>query len=111
VKPGQKVTAISPDWRSIYAPEILVREPVSPATDIYMAARCMFYLMGISPTQAAIAPCPLPMFRFLRACLLGPKQRIQNTWQVHEDFRNILTELYGERKFRTFSMPTLSATT
>jgi serine/threonine protein kinase len=106
VRAGGRVTALSPDWRSIYAPEILGSEPVTPATDIYMAAQCMCYLLGISSlTQAATAPCPLPMFRFLKACLLGPKHRIQNTWQVHDDFRNVLTEIYGERKFRVFSMP------
>lgn len=107
---GHKVSALSPTWAWMYAPEIKERDIVTPATDIYMAARCMLYLLGIgSPDGSDEGDCPLLMYRFLRACLLGPHQRIQDTWQVHDDFKEVLKQLYGERKFRPFEMPKVPA--
>jgi len=106
VKPGEIIKSISTSWTGMYAREILDKEPVTWSTDIYMAARCMFYLLGMEDTSAPNdSLMPRPMYQFLKACILGPKHRIQNTWQAHEDFHDLLKQLWGERKFHVFEMP------
>lgn len=104
-KEGELVSVMTPQWREFYAPEILRRMPVTFATDIYMAARCLFYLVGMTPDVANDDVMPKPIYQLLRACLLGQASRVQTAAQVHHDFRDILTQLYGKRTFRPFAMP------
>jgi hypothetical protein len=82
------------DW---YPPEVPARSPAGPGTDIYMATRCMTYLMG------DLAPAPLRAFA--RGCLLtAENRRPQQAWRLLAEFDDLLGRLYGPRRFRPFSM-------
>jgi serine/threonine protein kinase len=94
---GEPIRAISPAYADDYPPEVTARQAATPATDLYMAARLMLRLLGGS--------APKPIQALLRACLIpAPARRHSDAWQVLEDFRSILGELYGPPTFRPFRM-------
>ncbi|NTW03361.1 MAG: hypothetical protein HGA19_19150 [Oscillochloris sp.] len=52
------------------------------------------------------ASTPKPIQALLRACLIpSPARRHTDAWQLLEDFREILGNLYGPPAFRPFRMP------
>ncbi len=104
---GARLKAMSPPYAADYPPEIQAREPVTPATDVYMAARCMLRLLGGSTASSSLPPAiPKPIGALLRACLLpSPLRRANNAWQIFEDFQEILERLYGSPTFRPFALP------
>lgn len=106
VDAGAPLKAISRPYAADYPPEVLAREPATPATDVYMAARCMVRLLGGNGDADTLpAGAPRPLRALLRACLLpAPQRRIDDAWQVFDDFRNILDRLYGPPAFRPFLM-------
>lgn len=106
VAPGEILKAISPPYAACYPPEVHTRQPVTAATDLYMAALCMVCLLGGDPSNGLLpASVPRPIQALLRACLLpAPARRANNAWQVFEDFRAILRQLYGPPHFRPFSL-------
>ena len=114
VRAGERVRALSVPWRALYAPEIPSKQPVSPSTDVYMAARTIAYVLGGS---ADAVPTPRPhdptkhraaqqFAAFLRTCLAErPGARVNDAWQVRQSLDEMLRRLYGPRKFHPFSMP------
>ena len=52
---GQRVPAIAPAYAADTAPEIAGRQPVTPATDLFMAARCLLHLLGGQNNPDALA--------------------------------------------------------
>lgn len=100
------VKTISTRWRDWYPPEVLDKKGVYPATDIYMAARCMVYLAGGDPLAKTIPDAiPKQMATFLRSLLIeGVKMRPDKAWDLHEDFSDLLKKLYGPPKFHDLSM-------
>jgi hypothetical protein len=104
---GETIKAISPAHAADCAPEIVTRQPATPATDLYMAARCMVRLLGGSGDADTLPPgVPRPIRALLRACLLpAPHRRSADAWQVFDDFREILERLYGAPRFRPFAVP------
>jgi serine/threonine protein kinase len=101
---GEPIKAISTPYADDYPPEVSARQGATPSTDLYMAARLMVRLLGGS----GIAPpdsTPKPIQALLRACLIpAPARRHNDAWQVLEDFRTILGDLYGPPTFRPFRM-------
>jgi hypothetical protein len=70
-----------------------------------MAARLLLRLLG---GRGATPPpgLPPPLAALLRACLIpAPQRRHDDAWQLLDDFRQILGELYGPPAFRPFHMP------
>ncbi len=105
VQIGTPIKAISPAYADDYPPEVTARQAATTATDIYMAARLMIRLLGGQDGQPP-ARTPKPIHALLRACLIpAPARRHQDAWQVLDDFRAILAELYGPPTFRPFRMP------
>lgn len=114
VPAGERVRALSVPWRAIYAPEIPNKQPVSPSTDIYMAAQCIAYVLGGS---ADVVPTPRPgdptkhraaqqFAAFLRTCLAErPGARVDDAWAVRKSLDEMMRRLYGPPKFHPFSMP------
>jgi len=83
------------DW---YPPEVAAREYASAGTDIYLATRCMTYLMGDR--------APRPLRVFARGCLLTAEhRRPQHAWRLLGEFDDLLEQLYGPRRFRPFHLP------
>jgi serine/threonine protein kinase len=107
VAAGETIKAISPAYAADSPPEVTSRQPVTPATDLFMAARTMARLLGGDGDVANLpASVPLPVRRLLQACLLpAPRRRAADAWQVFDDFREILERLYGARRFRPFALP------
>lgn len=105
VNSGTPIKAISPAYADDYPPEVTARQAATAATDIFMAARLMVRLLGGQAGQPP-ASTPKPIHALLRACLIpAPARRHQDAWQVLDDFRAILAELYGPPTFRPFRMP------
>jgi hypothetical protein len=101
---GQPIRAISRPRVADYPPEVTARQGATPATDLYMAARLMARLLGGDGEPPSSAPKPIQAL--LRACLIpSPARRHADAWQVYEDFRGILVDLYGPPAFRPFQMP------
>lgn len=104
---GEPMKAVSPPYSTDYPPEALAKQPVSPATDVYMAARCMVRLLGGDGDPATLpVRVPRPIQALLRSCLLpSPWRRADDAWQLFDDFQEILRDLYGPPSFRPFYMP------
>lgn len=100
------VQAISVEHEAFYAPEILRKQTPSPATDIYMAAKCAVALLGGNvATDEIPATVPAPIRAFFSASLLrAPEKRPQDAWTLHEEFDKLLRALVGPPKYRPFSM-------
>ncbi|MBC8163438.1 MAG: molecular chaperone DnaJ [Roseiflexaceae bacterium] len=107
VECGATIRSASPAWRGEYPPEVLGRQPASPATDIFMAARCVVRLLGGGDDVANLpASVPPAMRRLLQACLLpAPARRPNDAWQLFDDFNTILHACYGPPVFRPFVLP------
>jgi serine/threonine protein kinase len=107
VAAGGVVQAISPPYAGDYPPEVRAKQPSTPATDLYMAARCMLRLLGGGGmTQDLPARVPKPIQAFLQACLIpAPQRRPSDAWELFDDFQKILRRLYGPPTFRPFRMP------
>ncbi|MEI8307038.1 MAG: hypothetical protein WCF99_08220 [Chloroflexales bacterium] len=105
VTSGEPIKAISTPYADDYPPEVSACQGATSATDLYMAARLMVRLLGGSGA-APPTSTPRPIQALLRACLIpAPARRHGDAWQVLEDFRVILGDLYGPPTFRPFRMP------
>ena len=108
VKIGDRVKAISPAWEEFYPPEITSKQSVDPSTDIYMAAKCIIYVLGGDPCNDTLPPyIPSYLTRFLRGCVMKRKDlRPLDALVLHKEFTICLEERYGPKKYVRFDMPT-----
>jgi serine/threonine protein kinase len=99
-KIGGIVKAISGPHRKQYAPEILAKQPVTPATDISMTATLFLQLMASgSGAQAKVAG-------FFTLCnLINPRGRPNDAGDLHDEFDALLRKLAGPPRYRPFPMP------
>jgi serine/threonine protein kinase len=106
VKTGLPLKAVSSKYAEFYPSEVFEKKPLNISTDIYMAAMCFLYLIGGNPKIKSIpTKIHFRITGLVRACLLGPRSRIDSAIEVYDDFGEVLKKLYGI-KFRAFSMPT-----
>ncbi len=112
------IKAMSVDYEKFYAPEILRKETPSPASDIFMAAKCIVALLGgdLDTNQLPASVVKTGDFdeperartqiqAFLQVSLLAnPRKRPSDPWQVHEDFDQLILALVGKRSYRPFSI-------
>jgi len=103
---GERITAVDPAYEAWYPAEILQKEVPVPGTDIYLAARCMIYLLGGDPVDHWIPKVvPGSIRTFLKTCTYpGKRSRPQDAWGLKEEFDELLDRLWGERKFHPFIM-------
>ncbi|MFC4051226.1 molecular chaperone DnaJ [Actinomadura syzygii] len=95
-----RVPAMVDRYADRYPPEVRGRRPASPATDLYMATRCMTDLMGDKAPKA--------MRSFARGCLLpAQNRRPADAWRLLAELDELLERLYGPRRFRPFHLPSL----
>jgi hypothetical protein len=103
VKIGEPLRAVVPSMAADYPPEVAARRPATPATDLYLAARCLARLLGGADTATLPPRVPAPIRALLDACLIqAPHRRPQDAWQLFDDFQGILRERYGPPVFRPF---------
>ncbi|MBT2209552.1 MULTISPECIES: molecular chaperone DnaJ [Actinomadura] len=96
--PSGRVPAMVDRYADWYPPEVPARGTASPATDIFMATRCVTELMGDRAPKA--------MRAFARGCLLpAQRRRPSDAWRLLEELDELLERLYGPRRFRPFHLP------
>ena len=97
-----RIKAISSSHRGFYPEEILNKQPVTPATDIYMLARCVIMMLGVG-LRSDIPP---RLTAFLQGCILRkPAHRPQDAWALHDELDALLKRLIGPPKYRPLIMP------
>jgi hypothetical protein len=103
---GQRIETVPDRYRDWYPAEVQYQRPASAATDLFLAARCLIYLGGGEPVTGWIPDTvPLPMRRFLRACLLeSAGMRPHDAWALLEDFDDLLQALYGPPTFHELTL-------
>jgi hypothetical protein len=88
-----------PAWQDHYAPELLSKKYIGPASDIYMAAKLMVYLCG-SLWMPALG-------KILVKCLDSDyKKRYQKAGDVLQDWKEAAAKEYGSPKWIAFNLPT-----
>lgn len=108
VKLGEKVKAISPRWADFYPPEIIHKRPVTPATDIFMAAKCIIYVLGGEP-KTDVMPSNIPPYltNFLKSCVFkNQASRPQEVKVLYDYFKEHMEKHYGPKKYVRFDMST-----
>ena len=106
VRIGGVLTFIPTAYRDWYPGEVLQREAVGPATDIFLAVKCLIYVAGGDPVaQRWPETVPPEMQRFLDTCLFAaPRMCPQDAWKVHEEFDELLVRLFGPPKYHRLVM-------
>lgn len=101
---GKPPRLIAKEHLALYPPEASAGHALSPASDLYMAARCMALLLGgVGPAPEPPAHIPAPLRRLLATCLIAaPHRRAHDAWQLLDDHHAILRQLYGPPHFRPF---------
>jgi hypothetical protein len=103
---GRSIAAVPARYWDWYPPEVHNKQPVGPATDLFLAARCIVYLAGGDPvTNWMPETVPLSFQRFLSACLLeSVHMRPDDAWALQDDFDRLLRILYGPPKFHELTL-------
>jgi hypothetical protein len=103
---GRPIKTVATRYRSWYPAEVFKKQPASPATDLFLAARCLTYLAGGDPiTNRMPAAVPAAMQRFIQTCLLdAARMRPDDAWALHDDFDALLRRLYGSPEFHPLIM-------
>ena len=106
-KTGERISAIPVAYENWYPPEVKTKRMPTPATDLYMAAECMLYVMGGNPMTGFIPnTVPQEIQEFFRRCLkTSINDRPQEPWDLFNEFTRLIEKLWGPRKFRPFFMP------
>ena len=104
-----RIKAIAPEYRELYAPEILGKKTPTAASDIYMAAASILWLMGgkfESGRKLMPSVIPEPIKEILRECLRSdPMTRPQDAYALHERLKDVFERAFGSPKFHVFTMP------
>ncbi len=104
---GERISAISSEYRSWYPAEVFAHEEPLPGLDIAMVARCMLELLGGNPIKQTLPErVPWRLASYLRGCTLAnPRRRPQDARKLLSDFDALIAHLWGPRTFRKFVMP------
>jgi len=101
VKVGETAKALSPELEAFVPTEVRGKLPLTPGTDLHMAARLLLTLVGGENKLPQHPPSVRGLFR---ACQLAPNKRLTDVAGLYEKFNDELKRLYGPRKFRNFEM-------
>ncbi|MFE1168952.1 molecular chaperone DnaJ [Nocardiopsis sp. NPDC058789] len=92
------VPAMVPHRVDTYPPEVARRRPAVPATDVYMATRCVEFV-----TRGRL---PGPLRALARGCTLpSPDRRPADAFALLDELDGALERCFGPRRFRPFHMP------
>lgn len=95
---GTTVKALSRPWKMFYPPEVLTKRPSSFATDIYMSARTLAWVLGGEDNLSTLVPAQ--MARFLLSCMIdNPVRRPSNAFGLYESFNEVATAVFGRPRF------------
>lgn len=101
------IRTISSQYKAWYPDEVLAKETPMAGTDIYMAVRCMVYLLGGDPTTGEIpSRVPPPIRAFFKGCTQkSVRRRPRDAMSLLEEFNELIEQMWGPRVFRPFYMP------
>lgn len=96
-KDRTRLSSWVPAWKDHYAPELIDKSYIGPASDIYMAAYLIWYLCGTLPKslQTILTKCLDPDY----------KKRYQKTGDVFEEWKAAATKEFGSPKWIDFNLP------
>lgn len=103
---GQCLQDVPARYQSWYPAEVQQHRPARPATDLFLAARCLVYLAGGDPVTSRMPEAvPAPMRRFVESCFFeSVSMRPDDAWALIEDFDELLYALYGPPKFHELTL-------
>jgi serine/threonine protein kinase len=103
---GRRITAVPACHQDWYPAEVQRRRPAIPATDLFLAARCLVYLAGGDPVTSRMPDAvPRPIRQFVNTCLLeSASMRPDDAWALVEDFDDLLRAIYGPPKFHELTL-------
>jgi len=106
VPAGRPVVAFPVRYEEWYPPEVLRRRPAVPATDLFLAARCLVYLAGgDAPAGRVPESVPEAIRRFIAGCLLpGVRMRPGDAWELQDEWEALLRRLYGPPRFHELAI-------
>jgi len=101
VRIGERISFIPEAYADWYPREVLAKQPATPATDLYLAAKCLTYAAGGDPLNGHWpASVPLEMQQFVDTCFYpAPHKRPQDAWQLHDEFDALLCRLFGPPQY------------
>lgn len=81
---------------------------IGPWSDVYSIGKTFLWLLGGDPTTNTIPEqIEPPLATFLRNMVKeDPYQRPDDCWQLYDVLDQLKVELWGEKKWRVFEMPT-----
>jgi hypothetical protein len=108
-KKRTRLSAWIPQWKELYAPEVLKKQPLGAYTDLYMGAMSMLYLAGWEVGRKSLpAHIPAEINRSLLDCIyVDPTNRPQSIGKYFESFQGVLKKVYGVSRYHEFSVPGL----
>lgn len=96
---GKNIVATSKNYASFYPIEIIGKKPATSATDIYMSAMNMCYILGGNFGELPIE-VPLKIRRFLESCLIkNQSRRPQSAWDLYKELQVVSEEVFGKRRY------------
>lgn len=97
-KQRTRLSSWVPAWQDHYAPELLAKSFIGPASDIYMAAKLIVYLCG--------SKFPAALGKVLKKCLdSDPAKRYQKAGDVLNDWKEAAAKEFGSPKWIDFNLP------
>lgn len=103
----QSIKSYSVDYEPYVPPEVLDKRFPTPATDIYMLAKCAVELLGGDVgTNEMPDAVPEEVQGILLRCLdRTPSRRPLDAWKLHDEFSALIKKVVGKPKYREFHMP------
>jgi serine/threonine protein kinase len=107
VRRGEVIKVADKKYLSGLPPEVTQKRTASEATDIYMAAKCIIYVLGGDwVTKALPRTVPNYLANFLRGCTLpNAALRPQSAQDLYLEFKDHMRKHYGPKKYVRFDMP------
>ncbi|MEU8180375.1 serine/threonine protein kinase [Micromonospora sp. NPDC049044] len=94
---GSTIPALVPGHQDWYPPEVLQKRQCGPGTDIWMATRCMTWLLN--------RHAPRELHAFAQGCQQHSLHaRPDDAWRLLRELDRVLDRLYGPRTFRPFTL-------
>lgn len=105
-KQRTRLSSWVPRWKDYYAPELLSKKSIGPASDIYMAATLIGYLVNSDHSTSNALNLPSPLRTVLLKCTEpDPSRRYQKAADVFADWAKAATAVYGSPKWIPFNLP------
>jgi len=89
------------DW---YPAEVLQARPAGPATDLFLAARCLVLPGRRHPWRMRCRQPSAADAAFITTCLLEDPDAADDAWALLDDFDELLQKLYGPPKFHPLTL-------